>query len=141
MLLESGVLFARPEHGIASIMASKNTGGFLARRLIPPAIILPIVLGYLGFAGNWITSNQEEFKISLLVLTTIFLFATFILMHAYFVDRVDVERKLAEQALKLSQAQLQAVLDHTNAVIYIHDLEGTFLLINKQFEKLFHKSH
>lgn len=140
MLLELGILFARPEHGIASIISSENSGGLLARRLIPPAIILPIALGYLGFAGHWVTSNVEEFKISLLVLTTIFLFATFILMHAYFVDRVDVERKLAEQALRMSQAQLQAILDHTNAVIYIHDLEGRFLLVNKQFEKLFHKN-
>jgi PAS domain S-box-containing protein len=140
MLLELGILFARPEHGIASIMASENTGGALARRLIPPAIILPIALGYLGFAGHWATANEQQFKISLLVLTTIFLFATFILMHAYFVDRVDVERKIAENALRMSQAQLQAILDHTHAVICIHDLEGKFILVNKQFEKLFHKS-
>jgi PAS domain S-box-containing protein len=140
MLLELGILFARPQLGIANILSSSNTGGSLARRLIPPAIILPIVLGYLGLAGNWLTANQEQFRVSLLVLTTIFLFATFILLHAYFVDRVDVERKLAEQALKISKAQLQAILDHTNAVIYIHDLEGRFLLVNRQFEKLFHKS-
>jgi PAS domain S-box-containing protein len=140
MLLELGILFARPQYGIANILASSNTGGSLARRLIPPAIILPIVLGYLGLAGNWLTANQEQFRVSLLVLTTIFLFATFILLHAYFVDRVDVERKLAEQALRMSKAQLQAILDHTNAVIYIHDLEGRFLLVNRQFEKLFHKT-
>jgi PAS domain S-box-containing protein len=140
MLLELGILFARPQYGIANILSSMNSGGSLARRLIPPAIILPIVLGYLGLAGNFITANEQQFRISLLVLTTIFLLATFILLHAYFVDRVDVERKLAEQALKLSKAQLQAILDHTNAVIYIHDLDGKFLLVNRQFEKLFHKS-
>jgi PAS domain S-box-containing protein len=140
ILLELGILFARPQFGIASIISSSNTGGSLARRMIPPAIILPIALGYLGFAGSWINANEAEFRISLLVLATIFLFATFILMHAYFVDRVDVERKIAEQALKLSQAQLQAILDHTNAVIYVFDLEGRFVLVNKKFEKLFHKT-
>jgi PAS domain S-box-containing protein len=140
MLLELGILFARPQFGIANIFASSNTGGSLARRLVPPAIILPIVLGYLALEGNWLTANEQQFRISLLVLTTIFLLATFILLHAYFVDRVDVERKIAEQALRLSKAQLQAILDHTNAVIYIHDLEGRFILVNRQFEKLFHKS-
>jgi PAS domain S-box-containing protein len=34
--------------------------------------------------------------------------------------------------------RLQAILDNTTAVIYVKDLEGRYLLVNRQFEVLFH---
>jgi PAS domain S-box-containing protein len=140
IVLELGIFFCRPQLGIASILTSRESGGELARRLIPPAIILPIILGYLGLAGNWANFSEAELRISVLVMGTIIFFATFILLHAYFVDQVENERKKADIALKLNQAQLQAILDHTSAVIHIQDIQGRFVLVNRQFEKLFHKS-
>jgi PAS domain S-box-containing protein len=140
IILELGIFFSRPELGIASILTSRDSGGALARRLIPPAIILPIILGYLGLAGNWANFSEAELRISVLVMGCIIFFATFILLHAYFVDQVEIERKKADIALKLNQAQLQAILDHTSAVIHIQDKDGRFVLVNRQFEKLFHKS-
>ena len=84
--------------------------------------------------------SEAELRISVLVMGCIIFFATFILLHAYFVDQVEIERKKADVALKLNQAQLQAILDHTSAVIHIQDKDGRFVLVNRQFEKLFHKS-
>ena len=50
------------------------------------------------------------------------------------------EATLHEQAALLlkNQQRLQAILDNTTTVIYIVSSDGRFLLINKQFEKLFH---
>ncbi|MEW6492678.1 MAG: PAS domain S-box protein [Cyanobacteriota bacterium] len=48
------------------------------------------------------------------------------------------ERKLAEAALRESQQHLQAILDHSPAVIYLKDTHGQHLLVNRQFETLFH---
>jgi len=48
------------------------------------------------------------------------------------------KRKEAENALWESQQQLQAILDNSTAVIYLKDMEGKYLLVNRQFEKLFH---
>ena len=39
---------------------------------------------------------------------------------------------------RLSEARWQAVLDNTTAVIYIKDTQGRYLLINREFEGLFH---
>jgi PAS domain S-box-containing protein len=50
--------------------------------------------------------------------------------------RMEAERNLAEAALQENQALLQAVLDNTTTVIYIKDLEGKYLLVNHQFERL-----
>ncbi len=48
------------------------------------------------------------------------------------------ERKQAEQALQASEARLQAILDSSTAVIYMMDTQNRYMLINRQYEELFH---
>ena len=53
--------------------------------------------------------------------------------------RADIARRQhVERELRESQASLQALLDHTTAIIYLMDSESRFLLVNRQFEQLFH---
>jgi len=47
-----------------------------------------------------------------------------------------IERKRAEEALRESQERLQAILDHSPAMIFLKDLDGRYLLSNRQFEKI-----
>ncbi|GJQ49902.1 histidine kinase [Candidatus Kuenenia stuttgartiensis] len=49
-----------------------------------------------------------------------------------------IKRLQAENELQQSQSQLQAVFDNAAACIYIKDIEGKHLFINKQYEKVFH---
>ncbi|MBD1936896.1 PAS domain S-box protein [Microcoleus sp. FACHB-68] len=48
------------------------------------------------------------------------------------------DRKQAEEALKESEARLQAILDNSPLCMYVKDLEGRYLLVNRQHENLFH---
>jgi len=48
------------------------------------------------------------------------------------------DRKREEEQHRLSETRLQAILDNTTAVIYLKDTQGRYLLINRQFEELFH---
>jgi PAS domain S-box-containing protein len=52
-----------------------------------------------------------------------------------FVDLTD--RVRAEHALASSEARLQAILDFSPAVIFLKDLEGRYLLVNREFERVF----
>jgi formate hydrogenlyase transcriptional activator len=47
------------------------------------------------------------------------------------------ERKKAERALNESRQQMQGILDNSPTVIYLKDLEGRFITINRKFEQLF----
>jgi len=49
------------------------------------------------------------------------------------------ERKRAEQALGESEARLRAILDNTTSVVFLKDLEGRYLLVNREYEKLHRK--
>ncbi|HZC59750.1 MAG TPA: PAS domain S-box protein [Chthoniobacterales bacterium] len=47
-------------------------------------------------------------------------------------------RKRAEEALRASEQRLQAIVDNTTAVIFVKDLEFRYLLVNREYERLFH---
>jgi PAS domain S-box-containing protein len=46
--------------------------------------------------------------------------------------RENAERRQAEAALRDNQALLQAIVDHAPALIYVKDLDGRYLLVNRQ---------
>ncbi|MFN7956012.1 MAG: PAS domain S-box protein, partial [bacterium] len=56
-------------------------------------------------------------------------------------EHVDVseERRIAD-ALTESEARLQSIVDNTTAVIYVKDLNGRYVVVNRRFEELFHVS-
>jgi len=47
------------------------------------------------------------------------------------------ERRRATEALLISQAQLADTLDNSTAIISLKDLDGRYLLVNREFERLF----
>jgi len=47
------------------------------------------------------------------------------------------ERKRVEDKLQQSQVLNRNILDHTQNIIYVNDVDGKYLLVNKQFEKIF----
>lgn len=49
-------------------------------------------------------------------------------------------RRRAEEALRASQKLLQAIIDSSIAVIYVKDLHGRYVLINRHYEDLLHIS-
>jgi PAS domain S-box-containing protein len=48
------------------------------------------------------------------------------------------EHKRAEIARARSEHRLQAILDNSSSVIFLKDLEGRYLLVNRRYEELFH---
>jgi two-component system, cell cycle sensor histidine kinase and response regulator CckA len=49
-----------------------------------------------------------------------------------------IERRQIEEQRQLSEERLQAILDHSPAVIHLKDLQGRYLLVNRRFGDLFH---
>lgn len=49
-----------------------------------------------------------------------------------------LKHKRAEQALKESEALLQAIIDSSTTVIFLKDIQGRYVLVNRQYEELFH---
>jgi PAS domain S-box-containing protein len=48
------------------------------------------------------------------------------------------ELERATRTIQESEARLQNILDNSTAVVYVKDLEGRYLLLNREYERLFH---
>jgi PAS domain S-box-containing protein len=48
------------------------------------------------------------------------------------------ELERANRAIHESEARLQNILDNTTAVVYVKDTDGRYLLVNREYERLFH---
>ncbi len=48
------------------------------------------------------------------------------------------ERKRAELGRTGSEQRMQAILDNSPAVVFLKDLQGRYLLVNRRYEELFH---
>jgi two-component system cell cycle sensor histidine kinase/response regulator CckA len=106
VLLCSGMFQARPEEGIAAVVMSGSAGGVLARRLLPAAILIPIALGWLRLLGEKRSLYSPEFGVSLMVVACDAFLVVLIWGTARFLNRADIERQRAEEALRKSERAL-----------------------------------
>jgi len=54
------------------------------------------------------------------------------------IQRRATAQREAEQALRDSRELMQSIIDNSTAVIFVKDLEGRYLLVNRRYEQLFH---
>lgn len=78
-----------------------------------------------------------------LALGAVFSLMCFVAIHGAFTTRQKALRLADEMtsALSLSENRLKSILDNSPAVIYMKDLEGRYILINKQWASLFRTSN
>ena len=55
-------------------------------------------------------------------------------------EKIITEQKKieTENALRKSEIRLQSIIENTTAVIFIKDIEGKYIMINRRYESLFH---
>jgi len=110
-LLCLGILAARPDRGLMAIVSNNGVGGILARRLLPAAIALPIVLGGLVLIGHRRGWYDTEFRLSLLVGLCSLVFGVLIWWDAASLRSIDSDRQRAEFSLRRYTQRLQNLLE------------------------------
>ncbi|HEY9735591.1 MAG TPA: PAS domain S-box protein, partial [Trichocoleus sp.] len=115
MLLTSGILMSRPRQGLISIVVADSVGGAVARRLLPAAIAVPLLLG--GF--RIVTANLGLFApdlgTSLLAVLHTVIFAGVVLWTAHQMHRIDRQRQAALEALSRANEDLEARIQERTA--------------------------
>ena len=98
LILCSGLLCARPHREPITTIISTTEGGSVARRLLPAAFAIPLVLDWVRMQGESLYGH--EFGLSLFTLLNILAFALLIWWNAASLSRVDAERRRSEEQLQ-----------------------------------------
>ncbi|HEX2612518.1 MAG TPA: ATP-binding protein [Fibrobacteria bacterium] len=127
------MLFQRPEFGVMRLVSGDGFGCHIMRRLLPSVMILLAGLGWLLAEGEARAWYPESFGESLYAVLSITGFSGILLFTAASLNRLDKERREREKESSRSREQLQAILDHTSAIICMKGLDGRYLLVNDAF--------
>lgn len=123
LVLGCGVLFVDPDRGLPLLVGETN-GGAVARRLLPVAVVVPLLIAWLSWAGAQLGLYGMWFDVSLSAMTKSVILVAVIVWTATSIDRADVKRRNAEQALRRQETMLRAVLDALPAGVWIADSAG-----------------
>jgi PAS domain S-box-containing protein len=70
-----GLLCARPAQGLVKAATAADAGGAVIRRLLLPSILLPVLLGWLRLAGEWLGFYPTAAGTALLVVSFVVVFS------------------------------------------------------------------
>ena len=141
-LLSMAVLFLTPTEGFMKDITSQLTGSMTARILIPAAIIVPALLGFMRIWGFREGLYSYEFGVAMLTVATIVIFFAIIWFNTITLNRRDMQKQEAVKALLDSEEQVQAIFTNAPDAIVIIDRHGSIVRWNPESEHLFGlKSH
>lgn len=92
IVLGVGILFANRERGVPALLMDEGAAGLLTRRLLPAALIAPVVLGLVRLAGETAGFYETEFGVSLFTVSSIVTFVVLVLWSARVLRESDKER-------------------------------------------------
>ena len=99
LILVAGILCARPDRGLMASITSCGIGGAMARTLLPAAIIIPPLLGWVRWAGQRTGHYDEEYGLAIGTVLNMAAFGVLIWLNARFLNRADARRREAEHRL------------------------------------------
>jgi len=126
VILGIGVLMAKSNKAIAEIIAGKGPGSISARRMIPVAVVLPIVVGYLRILGERTNLYPSEIGVGLVVLIYIAILTVSVLWSSYIVNKVSRKAQLAAD-------EWLRTFNSISDMIFIIDTDNNITAANKAF--------
>jgi len=111
LALGIGVFFARSDRGLVAVITSDDAGGVLARRLLPPAILVPIGLGWLRLWEQRIGLFGGDLGLAIAVVLTVVAFTTFIGITARSLNRADRIRRTSQRHLAAQHETTRVLLE------------------------------
>ena len=108
LMLAAGVLCARPTHGLPSLWSRSGPGGVLARRLLPAASVIPLVLGWLALRGHAAGLYDPAGGVAVLVAATTLVIGILVWMSAVALNQSEVTRARAERRIREANEELEA---------------------------------
>jgi PAS domain S-box-containing protein len=130
ILLFVSALLARPYAGWTAIIFAHNSGGIAARRILPTVLILPLIMNGLVVLVYRFRPFEAPFGFAILSVATSVGLVVGIIVIANWLVRSETEQQR-------SRGLLEAIVENSMAVIYVKDLAGRYIMVNRRYLDVF----
>jgi PAS domain S-box-containing protein len=120
-----------------TLIGRSTMGGFLVRRLLPAAVIVPIVLGVLRLQGERAGLYGMTFGVALMIAANVLIVSALILWSARLLDRMDDKNREAEAGLRRAEEKYRGIFDNAAEGIYQTNLKGNLITANPALARIF----
>jgi PAS domain S-box-containing protein len=136
LVLAIGISCARPERGVVAALTADTTSALMLRFLLPPALIVPLIVGTLVVVGEHHSLYADGEAVSLLVVATVFGCATFAIAAAGTLQSLDAKRRLADERLLDQTRRFRTLVERLPLVTYTDALDpvNTPIYVSPQVE-------
>ncbi|MBW4694773.1 MAG: PAS domain S-box protein [Lyngbya sp. HA4199-MV5] len=110
-ILSVAMLCALPDRGLMPLLTSSGAGSLMMRRLLPFAIALPFLAGSFSLLGYQVQFYSKEVEAALASALNILVFAGLVSWNAQLLNRIDLRRRRAEEALQQANDYLEQQLE------------------------------
>ena len=110
LLLGLGLFFAYPERGTMAVLVGDTVGGAMARRLLPVAVFVPLIVAWFRLLGQRAGLYGTEFGLSLVVVATITSMSAVIIRNAGSLAIEELHRRKTAKALRRANQRLERMV-------------------------------
>jgi two-component system, cell cycle sensor histidine kinase and response regulator CckA len=130
------ILLARPDRGLARIFTSATPGGLLARRLLPAALVVPALTGWLRLIGERLGLYDHELGFALLALSNVLAFAGLTAWSVRALIGADSAGRRKEQELRERREHLEITIRSIGDGLISTDAVGRIAEMNAAAEQM-----
>ena len=137
LFLSLGVFLFNSDKGLMQHLTTTLAGSVAARRLIPAAILVPVLLGILRTVAHEEAIFTIEFGITITVFAIIALFLAIIWHNTHLLNKRDLQRRKAQKSQRQSEEQIQTIFRGAPDAVIVIDERGTIIKWNPKAETIF----
>jgi PAS domain S-box-containing protein len=131
-----GILGAQADRSPLGILASEGTGSTIARRLLPLAIAVPVLIGWFALQGEEAGVYGLELGLMLLVVASVATFVLMIWVTATALNRADAIQQDAIQAIANEAMRRRVLFEQARDGILIFDADRNIVEANNSFANM-----
>ncbi|HEY3487109.1 MAG TPA: histidine kinase dimerization/phospho-acceptor domain-containing protein, partial [Gammaproteobacteria bacterium] len=106
-LLGMGLLLVRPDVGLIATVTGNRPGSVMARQILPLALVLPFVMGWLRLLGEQAGLYGTGFGLALFATSNVIIFAILVWWSARSLNAADKVRQSVDEQLRKSNENLE----------------------------------
>jgi PAS domain S-box-containing protein len=130
LVIAAGILLSRPDRGLARLLADHGPGGRVARRLLPVAVGIPLIIALLPWHGRFMGLFGDWAAMSIHTVGSVALLVPLVAWTAIAIERAEASRRAAEE-------QFQRLYQLSIDMLCITDSNGHFRQINPAWTHTF----